>query len=74
MFQQLPNTGTEAKSVRIKGTLSNAATTTSKAVKVQIDIAGDLPGESNRALVNAGSDPMELLTVGGKTSIKADTA
>ena len=74
LFQQLRKDGAAAKTVRIKGTISNGATSASKAVKVQIDIAGDLGGKNSRALVNDGSGAMELLTVGGKTYIKADTA
>src|SRR5665647_2687890 len=72
LFQQLRKDGAAAKTVRIKGTISNGATSASKAVKVQIDIAGDLGGKNSRALVNDGSGAMELLTVGGKTYIKVD--
>jgi hypothetical protein len=74
LFQQLQKSGTQAKSVRITGSISNGATASSKAVKVQIDIAGDLSGKNNKALVDDGSGSMELLTVGGKTYIKADAA
>ena len=74
LFEQLQKSGASARSVRIKGTVTNGATAASKAVTVQIDIAGDLAGKNNTALINDGTGAMELLTVGGKTYLKADTA
>jgi hypothetical protein len=66
--------GTSAKSVRIKGTVKNGASGASKAVTAKIDIAGDLTGKNNLVLVNDGTGVVEMLTVGGKTYRKADTA
>jgi hypothetical protein len=73
LFQQARKSGTAAKSVRIKGTVANGASS-GKTVTVKIDIAGDLSGKNNTALVNDGTGAMELLTVGGLTYLKADTA
>ena len=73
LFQQLRKSGTSANSVRIKGTVANGAAT-SKAVTVHIDIAGDLAGKNNTAIVKDDTGTMELLTVGGQTYLKADTA
>ena len=74
LFEQLQKSGAAAHSVRIKGTVTNGATAANKAVTVQIEIAGDLAGKNNTALINDGTGVMELLTVGGKTYLKADTA
>jgi hypothetical protein len=74
LFKQLQRSGATAKSVRIKGSITNGATAAAAAVTVKIDIAGDLAGKNNIALVDDGTGVMELLTVGGKTYIKADTA
>ena len=74
LFQQLRKSSAAAKSVRIKGTITNGATTTSKAMTVQIDIAGDRAGKNLRATVNDGTGAVEILTAGGQTFLKADTA
>jgi hypothetical protein len=74
LFEQLRKSGAAAKSVRIKGTITNGATATSKAVNVQIDIAGDRTGKNLIAIVNDGSGAIEILTAGGQTYLKADTA
>jgi hypothetical protein len=74
LFEQLQKSGAAARSVRIKGSVTNGATAASKAVTVQIEIAGDLAGKNNTAMINDGTGVMELLTVAGKTYLKADTA
>jgi hypothetical protein len=74
LFSQLRKTSAEAKSVRIKGAISNGATATSKAVNVTIDIAGDRAGKNLRAVVNDGTGTVEILTAGGGTYLKADSA
>jgi hypothetical protein len=73
LFQQLSKTGAAVKSVRIKGTITNGSTT-GKAVKVQVDIAGDRAGKNMRAMVSDGTGDIEILTTGGQTYLKADTA
>jgi hypothetical protein len=74
LFEQLRKSGAAAKSVRIKGTITNGATANSKAVTVQIDIAGDRAGKNLLAIVNDGSGAIQILTAGGQTYLKADTA
>jgi hypothetical protein len=74
LFQQLRKSSAAAKSVRIKGAISNGATASSKAVKVKIDIAGDRAGKNLRAIVNDGTGNLEILTAGGATYFKADSA
>jgi|BarGraNGADG00312_2_1021985.scaffolds.fasta_scaffold12434_3 hypothetical protein len=74
LLDQLRKSSTAAKSVRIKGDISNGSTTSSKAVKVQVDIAGDRAGKNSRALINDGTGSIEILTAGGATYIKADKA
>ena len=74
LFSQLRKSSAEAKSVRIKGAISNGATATSKAVNVKIDIAGDRAGKNLRAVVNDGTGTVEILTAGGGTYFKADSA
>ena len=73
LFQQLHKSGAAAKSVRVKGVITNGSIT-NKAVKVQIDIAGDRAGKNTRAIVNDGTGAIEILTAGGQTYLKADTA
>jgi hypothetical protein len=73
LFEQLRKSGAAAKSVRIKGSIANGSIT-SKAVKVQVDIAGDRAGKNMRAMVNDGTGAIEILTAGGQTYLKADTA
>jgi len=63
-----------AKSVRIKGTVKNGASGASKEVTAKIDIAGDVTGKNNLVVVNDGTGVVEMLTVGGKSYRKADTA
>jgi hypothetical protein len=74
LFQQVRKSSAAAKSVRVKGAISNGATATGKSVTAQIDIAGDPAGKDSRAIINDGTGVVELLTVGGKTYRKADTA
>ena len=74
LFQQLRKNSAAAKSVRIKGSITNGATTSSKAMTVKVDIAGDRAGKNLRAIVNDGSGAIEILTAGGQTYLKADTA
>ena len=71
LFQQMRNSSTAAKSVRIKGALGNATNT---AARVQIDIAGDRAGKNTRVTANDGTGALEILTVGGKSYLKADAA
>ncbi len=73
LFNQLRKSGSAAKSVRIKGSITNGSIT-NKAVKVTVDIAGDRAGKNMRAIVNDGTGSIEILTVGGQTYLKADTA
>lgn len=73
LFQQLRKSGVAAKSVRVKGVITNGSIT-NKAVKVQIDIAGDRAGKNTRAIVNDGTGAIEILTAGGQTYLKADKA
>ena len=73
LFQQLRKSGAAAKSVRVKGVITNGSIT-NKAVKVQIDIAGDRAGKNTRAIVNDGTGAIEILTAGGQTYLKADKA
>lgn len=73
LFDQLRKSGTAAKSVRIKGSITNGSTN-EKAVKVTVDIAGDREGKNMQAIVNDGTGAIEILTVGGQTYLKADTA
>ena len=73
LFDQLRKSGTAAKSVRIKGAITNGSIT-NKAVKVKVDISGDRAGKNMQAMVNDGSGAIEILTVGGQTYLKADTA
>jgi hypothetical protein len=74
LFQQLRASSAAAKSVQVRGAISNGATATGKSVTAQIDIAGDPAGKNSRAIINDGTGVVELLTVGGKTYRKADTA
>jgi len=74
LFQQLRRSSAAAKSVRIKGSITNGATSTSKAMTVKVDIAGDRAGKNLRAMVNDGTGAIEILTVGGQTYLKADAA
>jgi len=73
LFDQLRKSGAAAKSVRIKGSITNGSIT-NKAVKVKVDIAGDRAGKNMQAIVNDGTGDVEILTVGGQTYLKADTA
>lgn len=72
LLEQLRKSSAAAKSVRVKGTINNSSTT--KAVKLQINIAGDRAGKNMRAIVNDGTGEIEILTTGGQTYLKADTA
>jgi phage tail sheath protein FI len=74
LFQRLRKNSAAAKSVRIKGSITNDATTTSKAMTVKVDIAGDRAGKNLQAIVNDGTGAIEILTVGGQTYLKADKA
>lgn len=73
LLQQMRKSSAAAKSVRVKGTIINNAST-AKAVKLQIDIAGDRAGKNMQGIVNDGSGAIEILTAGGQTYLKADTA
>jgi hypothetical protein len=73
LFDQLHKSGTTAKSVRIKGSITNGSIA-NKAVKVKVDIAGDRAGKNMHAKVNDGTGAIEILTVGAQTYLKADTA
>jgi hypothetical protein len=68
VYEQMRANVAAAKSVRIKGELTDAGK------KLTIDIAGDRAGKSTRALVSDGSGQAELLTVGSTVYIKADAA
>lgn len=72
LLEQLRKSSAAAKSVWVKGTINNAST--AKAVKLQINIAGDRAGKNMRAIVNDGTGEIEILTAGGQTYLKADTA
>lgn len=74
LFQQMRANGAAAKSVRVKGTLTNGATASSKAVTAKVDIAGDLAGTNNTAIVNDGKGVVEILTAAGKIYRKGDAA
>jgi hypothetical protein len=74
LFLQLRKSSNEAKSVRIKGSINNGASASSKAVNVQLDIAGDRAGKNLKAVVNDGTGEIEILTAGGSTYVKADSA
>ena len=73
LFEQLRKSGATAKSVRIKGTITNSGIS-SKAVKVKVDIAGDRAGKNMQAMVNDRTGTIEILTAAGQTYLKADTA
>jgi hypothetical protein len=74
LLQRSRINGAAAKSVWIKGTVTNGASGASKAVTAKIEIAGDLTGKNNLVVVNDGAGVVEMLTVGGKTYRKADAA
>lgn len=74
LVQQMKANGAAAKSVSVKGTQTNGATASSKAVTAKIDIAGDLAGKNYKAIVNDGNSVVELLTVAGKIYKKGDSA
>lgn len=73
LFQQMRANGAAAKSVHVKGTQTNGATASSKALTAKIDIAGDVAGKNNTAIVDDGNGVVEVLTVAGKTYRKGDT-
>jgi hypothetical protein len=68
VYEQMRSNVAAAKSVRIKGALTDAG----KSLK--IDIAGDRDGRNTRALVSDGNGEAELRTVGRTVYIKADVA
>ena len=70
LFPQVRKSSAAAKSVRIKGAITNGATTTKVAVNVQIDVAGDRAGKNLKAVVNDGTGAIEILTAGGRTYVK----
>jgi hypothetical protein len=74
LLQRSRMNGAAAKSVRIKGTVTNGASGAGKAVTAKIEISGDLAGKNNLVVVNDGTGVVEMLTVGGKTYRKADAA
>jgi hypothetical protein len=74
LLQRSRISATTAKSVHIKGTVKNGASGASKAVTARIDLASDLAGKNYLVLVNDGTGVVEMLTAGGKTYRKADTA
>jgi hypothetical protein len=71
LLEQLRKSSAAAKSVRVKGTINNNAST-AKAVKLNINIAGDRAGKNMQAIINDGTGEIEILTVGGQTYLKAD--
>jgi len=73
LLEQLRKSSAEAKSVRVKGTINNNAST-AKAVTLKINIAGDRAGKNMRAIINDGTGEIEILTAGGQTYLKADAA
>ena len=68
LYDQMRKNVTAAKSVRIKGEITNAGK------QMKIDIAGDRDGKNTRAMMNDGTGGVELLTAGGNVYIKADAA
>jgi len=68
LYDQMRKNVAVATSVRIKGQISTGGK------KITIDIAGDRDGKNTRAVVNDGTGEVELLTTGGNTYIKADSA
>jgi hypothetical protein len=73
LLEQLRKSSAAARSVRVQGTINNNAST-AKAVKLKINIAGDRAGKNMRAIINDGTGEIEILTAGGQTYLKADTA
>jgi phage tail sheath protein FI len=73
LLEQLRKSSAAAKSVRVKGTITNNANTAKK-VTLTINIAGDRAGKNMQAIVNDGTGAIEILTTGGQTYLKADNA
>jgi hypothetical protein len=68
VYEQMRANVAAAKSVRIKGALTDAGK------NLKIDVAGDRDGRNTRALVSDGAGQAELRTVGRTVYIKADVA
>ena len=68
VYEQMRKNVTAAKSVRIKGEITNAGK------QMKIDIAGDRDGKNTRAMMNDGTGQVELLTARGSVYLKADAA
>ena len=68
VYQQMRTSAVAAKSVHIKGSFID------NGKKLQIDVAGDRTGTNSRAIVNDGTDTLEILSVNGSYYFKADAA
>jgi len=65
LYRQMRASAAAARSVHVKGAFVE------QGKKLQIDVAGDRAGKSSRAIVNAGTDEIEILSVNGSYKFKA---
>ncbi|HEX7537777.1 MAG TPA: DUF2092 domain-containing protein [Dermatophilaceae bacterium] len=68
LYDQMRKNVAAAKSVRMKGGINDSGK------KITIDLAGTSDGKNTRVKINDGTAGLELLSVGGRMYIKADSA